>query len=401
VTLNDPLPAGASFVGALSSQGTVAGSSGIVNAALGVLASGASATLSIVANLAVAGANANSAVVASDAMDPNPGNNASSWITTVTKLPATDLLVDARASQSSAPVGANVTFTFLVVNNGPDDSAGIQLTVPLPAGMSFVSASGGITPVSGTLNFALGPLAAGAIASANATLNGTVPGNVVSFASATSIEGGSNSASVMVSVFQPAPPLVDLAVTSSVNNTYVPPGGSLVYTIVVANNSPTVATGVVLTNKLPASATFVSATSSSGTVTQTNGLVIANLGSVTNNAPVTLTIMATPSQPDVLINRTTVASVEADANSGDNVFYVLALSEVVITSVDQVGADLRLTFPTSLGKNYVVQTESDLTDGQWVDVPGSNSIGTGHILPVTISHPFTQPHQFYRVVLTL
>jgi hypothetical protein len=157
----------------------------------------------------------------------------------------------------------------------------------------------------------------------------------------------------------------------------------------------------VLTNKLPASATFVSATSSSGTVTQTNGLVIANLGSVTNNAPVTLTIMATPSQPDVLINRTTVASVEVDANPGDNVFYVLALSEVVITSVDQVGADLRLTFPTSLGKNYVVQTESDLTDGQWVDVPGSNSIGTGHILPVTISHPFTQPHQFYRVVLTL
>jgi uncharacterized repeat protein (TIGR01451 family) len=400
VTLNDALPAGASFVGALASQGTVAGSSGTVNAALGVLASGASATLSIVANLAVVGANANSAIVASDAIDPNPGDNASSWITTVTKPPATDLLVDARASQSSAPVGANVTFTFLVVNNGPDDSTGIQLTVPLPAGMSFVSASGGITPVSGTLNFALGPLAAGAIASANATLNGTVPGNVVSFASATSIEGGSNSASVTVSVFQPAPPLVDLAVTTSVNDTYVPPGGSLVYTIVVANNSPTVATGVVLTNKLPASAAFVSATSSSGTVAHTNGLVIANLGSVTRNAPVTLTINARPSQPDVLINRTTVTSAEPDANPGDNVFYVLALSEVVITSVDQVGADLRLTFETSLGKSYVVQTESDLTEGQWVDVPGSNSTGTGHILPVTISHPFTQPHQFYRVVLT-
>jgi uncharacterized repeat protein (TIGR01451 family) len=400
VTLNDALPAGASFVGALASQGTVAGASGSVNAALGVLASGASATLSIVANLAVVGANTNSMIVASDAIDPNPGDNASSWITTVTRLPATDLLVDARASQSSVPVGANVTFTFLVVNDGPDDSTGIQLTVPLPAGMSFVSASGGITPVSGTLNFALGPLAAGAIASANATLNGTVPGNVVSFASATSIEGGSNSASVTVSVFQPAPPLVDLAVTSSVNDTYVPPGGSLVYTIVVADNSPTVATGVVLTNKLPVSATFVSATSSSGTVTQTNGLVIANLGSVSSNAPVTLTINATPSQPDVLINRTTVTSAEADANPGDNVFYVLALSEVVITSVARVGADLRLTFETSLGKNYVVQTESDLTEGQWVDVPGSNSIGTGHILPVTISDAFTQPHQFYRVVLT-
>jgi uncharacterized repeat protein (TIGR01451 family) len=400
VTLNDSLPAGASFVGALSSQGTVTGSSGTVNAALGTLASGASATLSIVASLTDIGSNTNSAIVASDAIDPNPGNNASSWITAVSKLPGTALLVDARTSQSSVPVGANAMLTFLVVNNGPDDSTGINLTVPLPAGMSFVSATGGITPVSGALNFALGPLAVGSITSANATLTGTVPGNAVSVATATSIEGGSNSASVTVSVFQPTQPLVDLSITSSVNDTYVPPGGSLVYTIIVANNSPTVATGVVLTNKLPASALFVSATSSSGTVTQTNGLVIANLGSVTSNAPITLTITATPSQPDVLINRAAVSSTGADANPGDNVSYVLALSEVVITSVDQVGTDLRLTFETSLGKNYVVQTKSDWTEEKWVDVPGSNSTGTGYILPVTISNPFAQPHQFYRVVLT-
>jgi uncharacterized repeat protein (TIGR01451 family) len=68
---------------------------------------------------------------------------------------------EVRASQASVPVGTNNTFTFLVVNNGPDPATGVQLIVPLPAGMNFFSASGGITPVSGTLAFSVGFLAAG------------------------------------------------------------------------------------------------------------------------------------------------------------------------------------------------------------------------------------------------
>ncbi len=253
----------------------------------------------------------------------------------------------------------------------------------------------------GTLSFQLGPLAAGTSASVSATLKGTVPGNVTNVVSATSIEGGSNSASAAIVVFQPAAPPVDLTVICAVNDTYVPVGSNLVYTIVVSNNSSTVATGVLLTNKLPASATFVSAIASSGTVTQSNGVVTVNLGSVANNSAVTIVIRAMPSQPDVLINRTSVTSVEPDGNPGDNVAYTLALSEVLITSVQELGADVVVSFESSLGRNYFIESRTDLNPGAWVMVPGTAVTGTGHILPVTILGAFTQqPQQFYRVVLT-
>jgi uncharacterized repeat protein (TIGR01451 family) len=293
-----------------------------------------------------------------------------------------------------------VTFTYLVFNNGPDNATGVQLVVPLPAGLNFVSDSAGIAPTSGTITFPLGNLDVGTNASVSATFQSTVPGNVTSAASGSSDQGGSNSAAATVLVYSPSAPPVDLAVFASVNDTYVPPHGNLVYTIVVANNSPTVATGVVVSNLLPASATFVSASGSPGSVTETKGAVLFSLGNVTNSSPITLTINATPFKPDVLINKTTVGSAEPDGNPGDNVAYVLALSEVVITSVEQLGADLRLTFESSLGKNYIVQGESILTGGQWVDIAGSNSAGTGHPVSVVISSPFTTAHQFYRVVLT-
>jgi uncharacterized repeat protein (TIGR01451 family) len=399
VTLSDTLPVGAIFVGAQSSQGTIVNTSNTVNVALGVLTNGGSATVSIVVNLAAVDTYTNSALVDSDIIDPNTGNNASLWVTSVPTPPATtDLLVDVRVSPAAVPVGSNVTFTLLAVNNGPDGSADVQCTLPLPPGMVFVSASAGATPAAGTLSFDLGPLAAGTTASATAILQTTVPGNVVIVASAVSAEGGTNSASVTLDVLQPTT-LVDLAVFSSVNDTYVPVGDKLIYTIVVANNSPTVATGVIVSNKLPASASFISATGAT-IVSQTNGIVVMNLGSVTNNFPVTLVIEAMPSQPDVLVNRTSVNSEEVDSNPGDNATYVLALSEVLITSVSQLAANLGVSFETSLGKNYVIQSQSDLTRQQWVTIAGTQTAGTGHIMQVILAGAFTESHQYYRVVLT-
>jgi hypothetical protein len=144
---------------------------------------------------------------------------------------------------------------------------------------------------------------------------------------------------------------------------------------------------------------FVSATANGGTVTQTNGVVIMDLGSVTNDSPVTITIQAMPSQPDVLINRTSVGSAEADLNPADNVSYELALSVVLITAVEKLGSDLRLSFESSAGKHYVVQDRSDLQSGEWVNVPGTAATGTGHTLRATVANPFGQPSEFYRVVL--
>jgi uncharacterized repeat protein (TIGR01451 family) len=66
------------------------------------------------------------------------------------------------AAPGSATLGNNVTDTLTVTNNGTAAGTGVTLTDTLPSGMTFVSATGGVTPVNGVLTFALGSLAAGA-----------------------------------------------------------------------------------------------------------------------------------------------------------------------------------------------------------------------------------------------
>jgi uncharacterized repeat protein (TIGR01451 family) len=90
---------------------------------------------------------------------------------------------------------------------------------------------------------------------------------------------------------------VDLAVSKSVSANPVFAGQNVTYTITVKNiNVAISATGVVLTDTLPASMTFVSATTSQGSARHAarrlDGTVTANLGTIAPGATATVTITA-------------------------------------------------------------------------------------------------------------
>jgi virginiamycin B lyase len=68
----------------------------------------------------------------------------------------------AGTAPSSATVGSNVTYTLTVTNNGTAEATGVKLTGTLSGAATFVSATGGVTPLNGVLTFLLGNLAAGA-----------------------------------------------------------------------------------------------------------------------------------------------------------------------------------------------------------------------------------------------
>ena len=53
----------------------------------------------------------------------------------------------------------DVIFTVTVTNIGPSPASHVTLTESLPPGAAFVSASGGVTPIDGTLTFVAGDLA--------------------------------------------------------------------------------------------------------------------------------------------------------------------------------------------------------------------------------------------------
>ena len=88
--------------------------------------------------------------------------------------------------QTRSPMGGDQTFSLTVANAGPDPATGVQLVVTPPAGATFVSATGGVTPVGGTLTFDLGTLANRASVTVSVTVRPDAPGTLVGTATVTS-----------------------------------------------------------------------------------------------------------------------------------------------------------------------------------------------------------------------
>jgi uncharacterized repeat protein (TIGR01451 family) len=88
VVVDDPLPAGSTFVSCTTTLGTCTGpapgTGGTVTASLGTMAVGAAETVTIVVNVtASAGSLVNTATATSSTPDPDPGNNTSTAVTTI------------------------------------------------------------------------------------------------------------------------------------------------------------------------------------------------------------------------------------------------------------------------------------------------------------------------------
>src|SRR6185503_4706869 len=89
-------------------------------------------------------------------------------------------------------------------------------------------------------------------------------------------------------------PATDLAVTKTDSPDPVVAGNTLTYNLTATNNGPSNATGVTLTDKLPAGVTYQSATPSQGSCSQASGTVTCNLGSIASGGSATAAIAVTP-----------------------------------------------------------------------------------------------------------
>lgn len=113
-------------------------------------------------------------------------------------------------------------------------------------------------------------------------------------------------------------------------------GGSLTYTIAVPNTGPNPATGVTVTNVLPASAALLSVTPSQGTVITNGNEIDCFLGAIPGAGSATITIVATPIAVGTMVNQTTVYRAEPDTDLANNTAVVTTEVKTATISINDV-----------------------------------------------------------------
>ncbi|MDP2949062.1 MAG: DUF11 domain-containing protein [Chloroflexota bacterium] len=321
VTVTDTLPTSVSLASVTFSQGSCTVTGTTVACNIGDLAKDASAVVTVVVVPSASGTVANTATVSGTTTDPDATNNTAAVSTTVN--PVADVSIAKTDSPDPVVLGNNVTYSLTASNRGPSAATGVVVTDNLPATATFVSSTpsqGSCTQSNGILTCNLGTLAKDASATVIVAVTPTKAGTL------------HNTARVAAAEYDPAPannaatsetrvdqqPGVDLAIDKSDSPDSVLVGGTLTYTIRVINKGQLTATGVVVTDDLPAGLTLVSATASQGSCTQSGTTVTCNLGSLSKDASATITVVVTPTAAGTIRNVVKVSANEADQNPENN-----------------------------------------------------------------------------------
>jgi uncharacterized repeat protein (TIGR01451 family)/fimbrial isopeptide formation D2 family protein len=205
----------------------------------------------------------NSATVSSPTTDPNTGNNTDDDTTAVNVR--VDLGI-VKSHSGDAVAGRNLAFSLVVTNHGESDSpVPVVVTDTLPAGMSYVSGTGGGWSCSAAGQAVTCTHASGLASGANSTITLTV---------ALAPDAGpatlSNSASVSGPAPDPRPANntdtdtvtvgdeANVSIAKSASPTTVAAGGAVTFTLTVHNDGPSDADNVQVSDALPPGLSFVS-----------------------------------------------------------------------------------------------------------------------------------------------
>ena len=385
VVVTDVLPAGLAYVSATPSQGSCVEVAGTVTCALGTVAEGASATITVNVDvdpdLADGSSIMNTATVASSTTDPDMSDNTSTATTSI----ETSADISVVKSDSADPViaGTTLTYTVAVSNVGPSDAQAVQAVDLLPADVSYVSysiagGSGGETCVHvlGTVTCDLGVVVVGGTETitiivtvdASAT-DGDFLANVAAVSTSTTDPNALNDAVFELTAVSTE---ADLSVVKVDSADPVNAGSGFSYTVTVSNAGPSDAAGVSLVDVLPAEVSFVSATPDQGSCGEVAGTVTCGLGTIASGGSV-----------DIVIDVT----VPPDTSAGTITNNV----SVSTSTTDPVAANDATSEDTS------VTTSADLAVSK-SDSADPVTAGTGFSYTVTVSN--AGPSDAAGVVLT-
>lgn len=301
---------------------------------------------------------ANTATLSSSTTDDTPANNTSTASGTVRT--EVDLDVAKTATPLNVSAGDTTTFAITVTNSGLSDATNVTVSDVLPAGLTLdgtVTASAGSCSGTTTISCSLATLAPGD------TLTISIPVRVDAAQAAGPI---TNTASIGAEGQAPAPATAqlnvtrsaDLALSKTVTPSALTAGQNATWNLAVANNGPSEATDVVITDTLPAGFTFVSSpdgcTASGSTVTCTIAGPIASGDSASVSI---VTSIAPGATPGTIANHASVSGAESDPNPADNT----ATRTATLAAIADVAIDLTAV-DTTISAGSVAQVRAVLTN---------------------------------------
>jgi uncharacterized repeat protein (TIGR01451 family) len=291
----------------------------------------ASVTIEVSANEAV---DINDVVtVTSPTPDPVAANNKAQE--SISVMAVSDLSVD-KTGPATATAGTDISYTLSIRNDGPSTATGVVIRDVLSAGVTILSVSGsnGASCNAGVPGDAALPTVCsfgnlGSGATRTMTIQAHIlpgfTGALHNDARVSSDVFDNDLSDNLDTVVTDVAASADLSITKTDTPDPVLAGNDLTYTITVANEGPSTATEVEVTDDLPDGTSFVEGVDGNGATICAlvqPGTVVCDIGTMQPGASVTiyLTVTVDPSLPPtaVLQNTATVSSATPDPDPADN-----------------------------------------------------------------------------------
>jgi uncharacterized repeat protein (TIGR01451 family) len=188
----------------------------------------------------------------------------------------------------------------------------------------------------------------------------------------------------------------DLAVSVTSTPEPVAVGSNVTYGIYVTNKGPSQASGVLITNVLPAGVSFVSATATRGSVTQNGVMELWSVGMLLAGAQATMTVVVAPSAAGTISDAASVTANEPDSNLANN---SAGVSTTVLNRPVISGQPANLTVTNGNNASFTVTaTGSGTLLYQW-RFGGTNLVGTHSTASLTITNAQAANAGTYDVVV--
>ncbi len=386
VVISDTLPAELTLVSA-SGAGWTCGTTSPLTCNRDTIGAGADAPVITVVTLVGAGVPdgsqiVNAARVTTATGGDDPADNLDD--ATVDVRARADLVLTKSHAGGEVVAGASAVFTIEVHNDGPSDAVGpLVVTDTLPAGLTYLSATGGWTcvPSGADVTCTLpGDLLAGAsapdlelTAQVDAGVEPTDLTNTATVESSTvDPTPGNNTDDATIAVVQNA----DLSIVKShVGGGVV--GEELRFTLAVANAGPSEANAVTVTDTLPVGLDFVSAEGDGWTCSAVGREITCELADPllpdTDASTITVTVLVQPAAYPSASNVAGVASDATDPNLVDNT----DIDEVVVAPLVNLSIDKSHEGDVKVGE----QATFTLEVGNEGPTPAPGPITVSDVLP--------------------